>query len=91
MKQPTPAYKPVSDALVEYQKARVAFVNTVNELLGKGDPGIDAAFLEGNLLPILYQPLVQGATLPPSYRKNHHKFRRLPPNPALSLSLSSIF
>ena len=60
MKLPVPQYKPVQDALVEYQKARVAFVNTVNELLGKGDPGIDAALLEGNLLPILYKPLVQG-------------------------------
>lgn len=46
---------------MEFQKARLAFVGTVNELLGKGDPGIDAAFLEGNLLPIMYMPLVQGA------------------------------
>lgn len=62
MKPPPPAYKPVSDALLEFQKARVAFVNTVNELLGKGDPGMDAALLDGNLLPILYEPLVQGAS-----------------------------
>lgn len=61
MKKPGPVYKPVQDALLEYQKARVAFVNTVNELLGKGDPGIAAALLEGDLLPILYKPLVQGA------------------------------
>jgi len=47
-------------ALGDYQKARVAFVNTVNDLLAKGDAGVDAALLEGNLLPLLYQPLVQG-------------------------------
>jgi hypothetical protein len=60
---PGPLHKPVSEALVEFQKAKTKFVNTVNELLAKGDPGVDVAFLEGNLLPMLYNPLVQGATL----------------------------
>jgi hypothetical protein len=71
MKQPVPIYKPVQDALVEYQKARVLFVNSVNELLGKGDPGIDAALLEGQLLPILYKPLVQG-TIRDLQKQNHN-------------------
>lgn len=59
------AYAPVEDALEAYKLARVAFVNSVNELLKDGNPGVDAALMEKDVLPLLYRPLVQGAR-PPS-------------------------
>lgn len=55
------AYAPVEDALEAYKLARVAFVNSVNELLKDGNPGVDAALMEKDVLSLLYRPLVQGA------------------------------
>lgn len=54
-------HAPVQDALEAYKLARVAFVKSVNELLKGGDPGVDKALLDGDVLPLLHKPLVQGA------------------------------
>ena len=73
------AYAPVEDALEAYKLARVAFVNSVNELLKDGNPGVDAALMEKDVLPLLYKPLVQGAR-PPSATA-HAPARRAPACP----------
>ena len=44
-------HAPVQDALEAYKLARVAFVKSVNELLKGGDPGVDKALLDGDVLP----------------------------------------
>ena len=56
----TKGSKVVHDALIEFQKARVTFVDTVNTLVNKGDGSVDDALLDGDILSILCMPLVQG-------------------------------
>ena len=73
------AYAPVEDALEAYKLARVAFVNSVNELLKDGNPGVDAALMEKDVLPLLYRPLVQGARLPSATPPRALRGRARPP------------
>ena len=47
------------DALEAYKQARLAFVNSLNEMLRKDDPSLDAALLDGECLALLHRPLAQ--------------------------------
>ena len=47
------------DALEAYKQARLAFVTSLNEMLKRADPSLDAALLDGECLGLLHRPLVQ--------------------------------
>jgi hypothetical protein len=47
------------DALDTYKRARLAFVTSLNEMLRKDDPSLDAALLDNDCLALLHRPLVQ--------------------------------
>lgn len=58
--------KMVYETLVEYQKARVAFIDSVGTLLQKDDPVVLQTFLDADLVGLLTRPLIQGG--PPPHR-----------------------
>lgn len=58
-KLPGSTHAVARDALEAYKQARLAFVNSLNEMLRKDDPSLDAALLDGECLALLHRPLAQ--------------------------------
>ena len=58
-KPPGSTHAVARDALEAYKQARLAFVNSLNEMLRKDDPSLDAALLDGECLALLHRPLAQ--------------------------------
>ena len=54
--------KMVYETLVDYQKARVAFIDSVGTLLQKDDPMVLQTFLDADLVGLLTRPLIQGGS-----------------------------
>ena len=62
----TPVYAHVHNVVLQYELARKAFVNGLNDLLAAGDPGQTDALLRAGVVNLLHAPLVQGACLKPA-------------------------
>ena len=62
----TPVYAHVHNVVLQYELARKAFVNGLNDLLAAGDPGQTDALLRAGVVNLLHAPLVQGACPKPA-------------------------
>ena len=76
----TPVYAHVHNVVLQYELARKAFVNGLNDLLAAGDPGQTDALLRAGVVNLLHAPLVQGACPKPAPSRFQTR-PDLPPHP----------